>query len=55
MINTMDLLIPASSDQLLWYLKKKHFSFFTKQAISIRRSTVQMLSLQQEFSGLLAA
>jgi hypothetical protein len=38
-VSTVDLLVLTSSDQLLLILKM-YFSFFTKQPILIRRSTV---------------
>jgi hypothetical protein len=48
--STIELLVLTSSNQLLLLLKV-YFSFFTKQAILTRRSTVPSLPFQQEFTG----
>ncbi len=49
-INTVDLLVLTSLDQLL-FLLKLYFSIF-KQPILMRRSTVLSLPLQEEFPGM---
>jgi hypothetical protein len=48
-ISTIDLLVPTSSDQLLFKLRL--YEFFPKQPILIRRSTVLSLFLQEVFPG----
>ena len=48
-INTVDLLVLSSSDQLLSLLN--YIFFLTKQPIFMRRSTVLSLLLQKEFPG----
>jgi hypothetical protein len=50
-LTTFDLLILASLDRLLLIFQTL-FTFVTKQAILMRRSTVLSLSLQLVFSGL---
>jgi hypothetical protein len=47
-ISTVDLLVLTSLDQVLFILKL-YFSFFTKQPILMRRSTVRILPRQLVF------
>jgi len=48
MLRTVDLLVPTSKDQLLFILKIL-FTFFTKQAMLMRRSTVLSLPVEIVF------
>ncbi len=50
-ISTVDLHVLTISDQLVFILKP-YFSFYTKQPISMRRSTVLSLPLRLEFPAL---
>ncbi len=51
-ISTVDLLVLTSLDQLLFILKIFFFTFFTKQATSMRKPTVLILPPQLVFPGL---
>jgi hypothetical protein len=48
MLGTVDVLVLSSTDQLIVILKVL-FTFFTKQATFMRRSTVLRLTLQLVF------